>query len=210
MRQIGQIVRLQVQRSSLKRGEKPARYYDPTPIQVVEAIELMPQGVTGITSAGERIVDVHNSSHPQTKNSGENPLSFGFTSHYRAMRARFGEHLPDGSAGENILIQTEERITLEMLGRRVALQEKASGARIYLDEIIVAAPCLEFSRYALNEFMPVPAEMLREALIFLNDGMRGFYATIAEPAPVVLHLGERPKALLASVGHACTARLAGG
>ena len=190
MRQIGQIVRLQVQPTSLKRGEKSACYYDPSPIQAVETMLLTSQGVVGVTGMGEHIVDVHNSSHPQSKSRGDNGISLGFTSHYRAMRTRFGAHLSDGCAGENILIATEEGFKLEALGTRVAIQEREGGTLRYLEELSVATPCLEFSRYALNESLPVPAEMIRETLIFLNDGMRGFYATSAERAPFALHLGD--------------------
>jgi hypothetical protein len=38
----------------------------------------------------------------------ENTISIGFTSHYAQMRARFGEHMQDGIAGENINIDSAE------------------------------------------------------------------------------------------------------
>lgn len=190
MRQIGQIKQVQVQRASLKLGIKPKRYYDPAAIQVVEYALLAPEGLVGVTTEGERILDIHNSTHPESKNSdGINGISLGFTSHYRAMRAKFGPHLWDGIAGENLLVETEEEIALEKLGERVIVRDRASGALLYLEQLVVAAPCVEFSRFALNEPGPVPAEVLRDALIFLNDGQRGFYATFAGEQAFALRAG---------------------
>lgn len=54
----------------------------------------------------------------------------------------------------------------------------------------MAAPCVEFSHYALNEVMPVPAEILRETLIFLGEGRRGFYATFTSEEPLTLQAGN--------------------
>lgn len=191
MRQIGQIKQVQVQRASLKRGMKPHRYYDPAAIQVVEYVLLAPEGVVGVTEEGERILDIHNSTHPESKNvDGVNGISLGFTSHYRAMRAKFGSHLWDGIAGENILVETEEEVVLETLGERVAVRDQESGALFYLEQLEVAAPCVEFSQFALNEQGPVPAEMLSDALIFLNDGQRGFYATFTGEKPFALRAGD--------------------
>ncbi|HEY0752466.1 MAG TPA: hypothetical protein VGD98_00690 [Ktedonobacteraceae bacterium] len=178
MRQIGRIKQVQVQRSSLKRGVKPARYYDPAPIQLVERLLLAPEGVTGISAAGESLLDIHNSTHPESKNiDGINGISLSFTSHYRAMRTQFGSHLLDGIAGENILIETEEEFKLEALGEYVALQAQEGGKMLYLEQLEVAAPCIEFSLFALGEQMFMPAELVRATLIFLNEGRRGFYAT---------------------------------
>lgn len=180
MRQIGKVKQIQVQRASLKVGRSPARYYDPAPIQVVEKLLLTTEGVVGVTTEGEQILDIHNSSHPQTKNAGGvNGVSLGFSSHYGAMRRQFGSHLWDGCAGENILVETEEELTLDALGERVAFQDQESGAWLYLGQLQVAAPCVEFSHFALNEPLSASAEKIRETLIFLNEGLRGFYASFA-------------------------------
>ncbi|HEX7737534.1 MAG TPA: hypothetical protein VF458_21985 [Ktedonobacteraceae bacterium] len=191
MRQIGQIKQVQVQRASLKRGMKPHRYYDPADIQVVEYLLLASEGIVGVTAGGERILDIHNSTHPESKNlDGVNGISLGFTSHYQAMRAKFGPHLWDGIAGENILVETEEAIALETLGKRVAARDRETGALLYLERLEVAAPCVEFSHFALNKPEPVPAGMLRDALIFLNDGQRGFYATFTGQKLLTLRAGD--------------------
>ena len=41
---LGKIVRLQIQRSPLKTGEKPNRVYDPSPILAVNELTLTPLG----------------------------------------------------------------------------------------------------------------------------------------------------------------------
>jgi hypothetical protein len=184
---IGTIVRLQVQESSLKVGDKPRRY-DPAPLRSVPAISLSPAGVVGLVEDGETIVDVHHHDHPASKNrGGENGISLGFTPHYLAMRQRFGQHLADGIAGENILIAVDQRFQEEDLASGVVI-EGADGRRLELRQVIVAAPCVEFSRYALK--FPDgarPDATVTEALRFLDAGMRGFYATYAgEPAVVAV------------------------
>jgi hypothetical protein len=190
VRYIGTIVRLQVQDSSLKVGTKPRRY-DPAPIRSVPAISLSPSGVIGLPVAGETIVDVHHHNHPASKNrDGENGISLGFTTHYAAMRDRFGEHLSDGVAGENILVAVDRPLSAVDLDGGVGI-EGADGRRLELRPVIVAAPCVEFARYALN--FPDgarPDATVTEAVRFLDAGMRGFYATfVGEPA--VVEIGSR-------------------
>ena len=87
---LGPIIRLQVQRSPLKTGEKPNRRYDPDPIVSVGRLRITPDGAYGLEN-GQEILDVHNRLHPQTRQEGpENALSFGFTGHYSEMQDRFG------------------------------------------------------------------------------------------------------------------------
>ena len=189
VRVIGTIVRLQVQESSLKVGSRPRRY-DPAPIRSVPALRVSSAGVDGLTKNGETIVDVHHSEHPASKNrGGENGISLGFTGHYREMRQRFGHHLADGIAGENILIAADRQFQEELAGGVVV--EGTCGRRLELRPVIVAAPCVEFSRYALK--FPDgtrPDATVTEALRFLDAGMRGFYATY-EGEPAVVELGAR-------------------
>jgi hypothetical protein len=187
---IGTVVRLQVQESSLKVGSKPRRY-DPAPLRSVPAISLGPAGVVGLAENGETIVDVHHREHPSSKNrGGENGISLGFTAHYLAMRQRFGQHLRDGIAGENILIEVDRRFPVEDLANGVVV-EGTAGTRLELRPVIVAAPCVEFSRYALK--FPDgarPDATVTEALRFLDAGMRGFYATYTGE-PAVVEIGAR-------------------
>jgi hypothetical protein len=190
VRLIGTIVRMQVQESSLKVGDKPRRY-DPAPIQSVPALSVSSAGVVGLAENGQSIVDVHNHDHPASKNRrGENGISIGFTGHYRVMRQRFGQHLADGIAGENILIEADRQFQEEELAGGVVV-EGTGGRRLELRPVIVAAPCVEFSRYALK--FPDgarPDATVTEALRFLDAGMRGFYATY-EGEPAVVEVGAR-------------------
>ena len=190
MRLIGTIVRLQIQESSLKVGDRPRRY-DPAPIRSVPALSVSAAGVVGLVENGEPIVDVHHHDHPASKNrGGENGISLGFTGHYQAMRQRFGQHLADGIAGENILIEADRQFQEEELATGVVV-EGIAGRRLELRPVIVAAPCVEFSRYALK--FPDgarPDVTVTEALRFLDAGMRGFYATY-EGDPAVIEVGAR-------------------
>src|SRR5256885_10968463 len=117
MREHGRIVRLQIQRSSLKTGEKPRRSYDPAPLLAVDRVALGPDGVLGEEpGGGARLVDVHHRAHPETKNEdGVHGVSRGFTSHYGLMRARFGARTTLGSAGQNTTVDTTGRIAVEGL-----------------------------------------------------------------------------------------------
>jgi hypothetical protein len=180
MKLIGRIKLVQIQRSSLKAGQRPDCYYDPAPLLEVARLRLTPTGVVGITAAGHDVTDVHNTTHPETKNQrGLNDVSFGFTSHYAAMRTEFGPHLVDGRAGENMLIEADRVFGLPELGTQLAI-ERADGSVVRLTNLLVAAPCVEFSRFAQISDRPLPAEELRATLQFLGDGMRGFYARLAE------------------------------
>jgi hypothetical protein len=189
MRFLGTIVHLQVQRSSLKLGERPSRWYDPSPLLALPSLLVGEAGVVGLSDDGP-IVDVHHAEHPRSKNRGENGVSVGFTAHYRAMRQRFGAHLPDGIAGENVLVETDDRVS-ELDLTHGLLIETSDGSTVFLDQLVVAEPCVEFSRYALGDPDAPPDDpRLREALTFLRNGTRGFYATYGG-TPVRIAVGDR-------------------
>jgi hypothetical protein len=178
MELIGTVVRLQVQQSSLKAGERPRRWYDPAPICSVSTLTLDANGVTGWTEGGTMVPDVHNATHPASKFVSDNSISFGFTSHYARMRERFGDHLADGIAGENILVETERIFREEEFARGICI-EGADGATIELGEIRFAEPCAEFSRFSLRYDIATPSDRaVTEALLFLREGTRGFYAGV--------------------------------
>src|SRR2546427_8936995 len=99
MRTIGTVTRLQIQRDSLKRGEKPTRVYDPTPLLSVPALNVTPDGALGGTADGRWIVDVHHRDHPDTKNEdGRHGISLRFTSHYDPMPEHVGDRVAIGGA----------------------------------------------------------------------------------------------------------------
>src|SRR5215207_6058696 len=180
MREIGLIKHVQLQRSSLKQGQRPQRYYDPTPLLLVERLRLMPGGVSAVSADGQPIIDIHHADHPETKNSmGKNGISIGFTGHYYAMRDRYGAHLTDGCAGENILVESDHVWSIDELGTALVIQ-RAEVQLVTLDNLMIAAPCVEFSRFAHLSAEPLTADQLRTTLQFLDGGMRGFDARLAD------------------------------
>jgi hypothetical protein len=190
MEALGAIVRVQIQQSSLKVGAAPRRRYDPAPLLTVPALELTDGGVTGLTADGERLIDVHHRDHPESKRRAENPISLGFTGHYAAMRKRFGEHLAEGIAGENIIVAFDRRISLDDLASGVAVVT-AGGETVELAPVVVATPCVEFSRYALRFPDDArPDRRVTEALQFLDNGLRGYYARYDGPA-ITIRPGDR-------------------
>lgn len=176
MRTIGTVVRLQVQRGSLKRGEKPTRVYDPAPLLAVPALSVSPDGALGVAASDDEtwIVDIHHRMHPHTKNEdGLHGISIGFTSHYDAMREHFGDKVSVGCAGENIIAQAERRFTYDEVAGGIAILSPDGAERVRLRVLQVAHPCRPFTGWALGK--TVEPEELKKHLQFLDNGMRGFY-----------------------------------
>ncbi len=196
---IGPVVRLQVQAASLKvpSGGRAGRHdrYDPAALRDVPALTLDGRGVVGLVGDGpgdatERVLDVHHPDHPASRNrGGRNGISIGFTAHYAAMRERFGDHLPDGVAGENLIVATGAVMGEDDLAGGLVV-ETADGP-VCLGGVAVATPCVEFSRYALRfPDEARPDRRVTEAIRFLDDGMRGYYAAMDGP-PTTVRVGDR-------------------
>jgi hypothetical protein len=186
--ELGRIVGLQIQRSSLKVGPRGDRYFDPAPLLPVDALYVTSAGVTADPLSTQ--VDVHNELHPESKNvSGKNDISIGFTSHYATMRARFGARVRDGIAGENILVDCERSITLNDLAGGILILGD-DGRRLELGSALVAHPCVEFSRFVLDD-PRAPSALVSETLKFLDGGVRGFYAAVAVSQPARIAIGDR-------------------
>jgi hypothetical protein len=183
MREIGYIERLQVQLDSLKKGDKPNRYYDPTALRVVRALRLTIKGVIGITE-GQELLDVHHADHPYSKNRQTNAISFNLSPHYAQMQNHFGPHLEMGCAGENILIATDESFELDALSCGLIIKSQ-DGVQGRLTQVSVAHPCLSFSKYALKSGGASSDEIIKETLQFLDGGTRGFYCAWEGDALVV-------------------------
>ena len=176
LKPLGKIVRLQIQRSSLTVGEKPNRHYDPAPLLPVKQLTLTPFGALARSAEGEPILDVHHTQHPTTHHvDNTNPLSVNFTSHYDMLKAEYGGHLWNGCAGENILVDTLARLTLDKLTSGMAIKRQNGGEMIWLREALVAHPCRPFSGYVMGG----SEASVKEALQFLDHGMRGFYCQLA-------------------------------
>ena len=107
------------------------------------------------------------------------------------MQARYGGHVVEGCGGENILVEAEHSFGLDDLGRRLAIQNSATGQFAFLAQLLVAAPCVEFSRFTHRKSTPLAAEELKATLQFLDDGIRGFYATLAEAGPAIVQAGDK-------------------
>lgn len=184
MKLVGEVVRLQVQRSSLKLGARPHRWYDPTPLLPVSELELDPDGVHGLDAGGTWLRDVHHARASDSRNrDGHNGVSLGFISHYDRMRARFGDRLAPGIAGENILMRSSRPWDLAELQPALRIVTSA-GATHWLSNVVVAEPCVEFTRYLLG----LPADAVTDTAVsdglrFLGAGLRGYYATFSGAGP---------------------------
>ena len=191
MKQLGRIVRLQVQVDSIKTGKKPNERYTPVPnLTPVSSIRLDADGTTGITVDGRELPDVHNRTHPHSKFRGDNGISVMFTSHYAAMRERYGDHLTDGIAGESMLVEFDEMVGLDDI--RSGLVVIGEDRRIEVGPWDIAHPCAPFSKFCLQ--FPEgekPDRRITETLQFLENGMRGFVAVYPTKAsPAMIRLGD--------------------
>lgn len=171
MELIGTVARLQIQRSRLKPGPRSTRVYDPAPLLEVSALEVGPHGVVG-----DGQLDVHHADHPESRHRGVNGLSLLPRVHYDRLRERFGEHLVDGVAGESLLLDTDGFWALDDLAGDLVL-ETADGGLLSLTDPMVAAPCVEFTRFCLQREPGRVDDELAAALEELDGGARGFYVT---------------------------------
>jgi len=187
MHTLGAIVRLQIQRSSLKTGVSPHRVYDPAPLLAVERLAVGPDGTLGLDPAQGWIVDVHHRAHPETKNpDGQHGISIGFTGHYDAMRARFGGRVAVGCAGENIIVDAGTRFTFDELAAGVVILSPQGAEVVRLAVLDVARPCRPFTGWALGGV--VESDVLKGHLQFLDEGMRGF--RLAGEATGIVSVGD--------------------
>jgi hypothetical protein len=188
MRDIGRLIRLQIQRQSLKTGVKPDRRYDPAPLLAVPRLWVSPEGVLGRGPDGEWLVDVHHAAHPATKNEDRlHGVSVGFTGHYRLMRERFGERLETGIAGENMIADADGVWRPGALGDALAVVGEDGAVRVRLRVLQAAEPCRPFAGWALGR--RVESAVLKEHLQFLQDGTRGYYLQAESAGEVAL--GDR-------------------
>jgi hypothetical protein len=101
----------------------------------------------------------------------------------------FGDHLVPGIAGENILVDFEGRLTLDEVETGLAI-DSADGSRVELGTVSVAHPCVEFSRFALDDLDASPQAVSR-TLKFLDGGTRGFYGVVTSGLPATIRAGDR-------------------
>ena len=139
-------------------------------------------------AGGERILDGHHADHTATRNVRlANGLSLLPRLHYARLRETYGPHLVDGSAGESVLLDTAESWGPDAL--RGDLWLETDDGRLELAGARPAAPCLEFSQYALGREPGDAGPEVLAALADLDHGARGFYANATETG--VVRVGAR-------------------
>jgi hypothetical protein len=175
LRNLGHVKLVQVQPSGLIIETPSGYFYDASRRLEVDCLHITSLGIEATTPEGEHVLDIHHISHPDKAYDNDDLVCIGFTSHYEAMRARFGDHMVDGIAGENIIIEYEEEVWSEDLGKRIAIENQDTGDRALLDMVSYASPCREFSLFATrSQYEALPADKLKDTLQFLGNGRRGF------------------------------------
>jgi hypothetical protein len=181
LREMGRVKLVQVQPSGLIIETPSGYYYDASRLVGVDRLQITSLGIEATTADGEHVLDIHHISHPDKAYDDDDLVSIGFTAHYEAMRARFGEHMVDGIAGENIIIEYEDEVWPEDLSKRMVIENQDTGHRALLDLVSFAAPCREFSLFATrSQHEPLPADKLKETLQFLGNGRRGFLLVLGD------------------------------
>ena len=180
-RELGKVKLVQVQPSGLIIETPTGYFYDVTRRVEVEMLIITSLGIEATTADGEHMLDIHHINHPNKAYDDDDLVCIGFTSHYQAMRERFGEHMVDGAAGENIIIEYNREVWVDDLGRQITIENAENGDRTLLDVLSFAAPCEEFSHFAANsQGQKLPATELKAALQFLNNGRRGFLLVLSD------------------------------
>lgn len=179
--ELGQVKLVQLQPAGLIIQTPSGEYYDPTRRLEVGRLRITPEGIEAITPTGEHVLDIHHLAHPDKAYGNDDLVCIGFTSHYAAMRARFGEHMVDGVAGENIIIEYAQEVWPEDLGQAVAIEDQETGSLAILELVRYAAPCEEFSHFvAQSQHERLPADKLKSTLQFLGHGRRGYLFVLSE------------------------------
>lgn len=193
IRELGRVKLVQVQPSGLIIETSTGYFYDVTRRVEVERLVITPLGVEATTPEGERVLDIHHMNHPDKKYENDDLVSIGFTSHYKAMRARFGEHMADGTAGENIIIECDQEVWMDDLGQKIAIENAKTGRKKFLDVIRFAPPCEEFSHFvAKSQGEKLPGEELKDILQFLGNGRRGFLLILSKgQEEAMVQVGDR-------------------
>jgi hypothetical protein len=181
IRDLGVVKLVQVQPSGLIIETPSGGFYDVTRRVEVDSLLITPLGIEAIKPDGKHVLDIHHINHPGKAYDNDDLVSIGFTSHYEAMRTQFGNHMVDGSAGENIIIEFDKEVWSEDLGSQIAIESSETGHRALLDFQMFAAPCEEFSHFvAQSQQERLPAAELKSILQFLNKGRRGFLLLLSE------------------------------
>jgi len=193
IRDLGRVKLVQVQPDGLIIETPSGYFYDASRLVEVDSLTITSLGIEADTLEGEHVLDIHHIDHPDKAYDNDDLVSIGFTSHYQAMRAHFGEHMVDGIAGENIIIEYEPEVWLDDLGQQIAIENANTGRLARLDVVSYAAPCEEFSHFAArSQDKRLPAAKLKSILQFLGNGRRGFLLVLSDDQePATVRSGDR-------------------
>jgi len=181
LRELGSVKITQLQPSGLIIETPSGYFYDESRRVEVDQLKITPLGIEAISPEGEHVLDIHHISHPDKAYDDDDLVCIGFTSHYAAMRDRFGDHMVDGVAGENIIINFEGEVWPEDIGQRIGIENADTGRLALLDSVSFATPCSEFSHFAAqSQYEKLPAGKLKSILQFLGNGRRGFLFVLSE------------------------------
>lgn len=193
LQEIGIVQFVQIQRAPMKIDIDGVRTYRPDPLLTVAALRLTRDGIVGMSgdSGGAydettAIVDVHHAYHPQTRNRGDNGISIGFVQHYASMRDRFGPHMTTGIGGESVIVKATMTIEPAMFDDvPLVIRSAVDDKDIALTGVYSAPPCEPFARFCAQQppDVKMPAAEMKSALQFLDQGRRGFYATLRDDDP---------------------------
>lgn len=175
IRELGKVKLVQVQPSGLIIETPSGDFYDASRRVEVDHLLITSMGIETTMPDGDHVLDIHHISHPDKAYGNDDLISIGFTSHYAAMRERFGEHMIDGTAGENIIIEYDEEVWMDNIGQQIGIESAKTGQVTLLDLVSFSTPCNEFSHFAANsQDKRLPRKELKSTLQFLNKGRRGF------------------------------------
>jgi len=158
LRELGTVKLVQLQPNGLIIEKGSGYFYDESRRVEVDRLEINSKGIEATTPAGEHVLDIHHLDHHDKEYDDDDLVCIGFTSHYQAMRTRFGDHMVDGIAGENIIIEYPDEIWLDDLGDQIGIENQETGQLLILDQVQVAAPCEEFSHFAAYNSLIMAAE----------------------------------------------------
>ena len=179
--ELGRVKLVQLQPSGLIIETSSGYFYDASRWVEVDHVHITSKGIEATLPEGEHVLDIHHIDHPDKAYDNNDLICIGFTSHYDAMRARFGEHMVDGIAGENIIIEYGQEVWPEDLGSQIVIENIDTGHKTLLDVVCFAAPCDEFSHFAAQSQQErLPAVELKSTLKFLNNGRRGFLLVLSD------------------------------
>ena len=102
-----------------------------------------------------------------------------------ALRERYGDHVVDGIAGETVLLDAPAG--LARLGLPPVATVFTADGPLEWHDVREAEPCVEFSRFCLRqEPSPVVDDAVRQALVDLDRGARGYRAVAANSGTIRL------------------------